>query len=984
MKALTKFKRVAVAACAVAAGLFAHAATEKTSYWAWNETKQAVVEQAPVDAAVLDDILGGAGAILPDGWYVVKGELFVDSNIIVDTAATVNLILADDAEFNLSDSSLIVNEGSTLNIYGQAKNTGKLIVDRYMDGDAPSVSYDAAIGGAKEQPNGEINIHGGVIKAKGWGGAGIGAGGAECEEDLPDQEGSITFYGGVVNAYSRNGAGIGGGSDAEPFNKGGYGNGGVVRTYGGVVVGRTGTDSLCAGIGGGCSGNGGSLYIDGACIVGANFDDWSASNPAHGFGKGYFGVTNGTLIVDRSAKYNDIKCADIGDSDWGTTTADKLESDVKDTDWKVLNKNVYYFSWERKITIKGSAPCVKTIEYSIVQQDGTESATNTLTGDQPVTTHTFYGLDDQGKIGYPENVGVSNGVHVVYTCEDGYTFQDGKKTAEVWIHPTRVRGDIKLEVGGDERAPYVIPAPVREKSYYKLSMPDVEDASWTVTTNGVKVADLQKILKGTTVLVTWTARPGYVITSGATETFTMTADYTAKTPTVVRVTSYALTLPEVEHATAEVTTNGVLVIDLSKIAIGAKVTVTWTAAPGYVITAGETEEIVMDGDKTAKEPTVEKLPEPQPEPEPEAPFTLFPAGDGGKFVAAVKSSEKFNGAIISSSNGVEGTIQLTLKKPNKKTGLFDIQAKVVTLVDKATYSFKAKGLAAPTNGVLTAELQSSNGKSAGHKLVVTLDGCSLTGTFDSFQIDGARDVFAAKDAAKMAAVKPFADTYWTGVFGDGVSNDQFVAGFSVTIKSKSGKASVKVLDADGKSMSCNAVCEVGANGAVAVPVTVRKSAKTAAGSVQRTFGFRIAFGTNGVASCCTPEGVVAPCAAVDVTPMRDWAKKTDPAKAAVYSPVGFVAADKLAVTPAAFKDGYATAFAASLTNEVGSVAKTSLKLAKTGFITGSVKVDVAATGKSASCKAAGVVVGTNGVGVVNVKQSKDLTVRYGFESNPTK
>lgn len=363
-------------------------------------------------------------------------------------------------------------------------------------------------------------------------------------------------------------------------------------------------------------------------------------------------------------------------------------------------------------------------------------------------------------------------------------------------------------------------------------------------------------------------------------------------------------------------------------------------------------------------------------------FCLYPNGGGGKFVPAVKSADTYNGTVIS-SNGVEGTVQVKAKKPNKRTGFFDIQAKVVTLVDKATYSFKAKGLSVPTNGVLTVELPASNSKSAGHKLVVTLDGDSLTGAFDSFLIDGARDVFAAKDTAKMAAVKPYADTCWTGVFGDGVSNDMFVAGFSVTIKSKNGKASVKVLDADGKSMSCNAVCEVGANGAVAVPVTVRKSAKTAAGSVQRTFGFRIAFSTNGVASCCTPEGDVAPCGAVDVSPVRDWVKKTDPVKAAVYSPTGFVAADELTVTPTAFK-GYVTEFEPSLTNEVGTVTKASLKLAKTGFITGSVKMDVAATGKSASCKAAGVLVRETGNGVINLKRSKDQAVRFAFQSGPAK
>ena len=69
-------------------------------------------------------------------------------------------------------------------------------------------------------------------------------------------------------------------------------------------------------------------------------------------------------------------------------------------------------------------------------------------------------------------------------------------------------------------------------------------------------------------------------------------------------TTYALTLPTVTGATAVVTDGGVEVADIAAIAENTAVVVTWTATEGYKITAGETENITMDSDKTAATPTV--------------------------------------------------------------------------------------------------------------------------------------------------------------------------------------------------------------------------------------------------------------------------------------------------------------------------------------------------------------------------------------------
>lgn len=72
-------------------------------------------------------------------------------------------------------------------------------------------------------------------------------------------------------------------------------------------------------------------------------------------------------------------------------------------------------------------------------------------------------------------------------------------------------------------------------------------------------------------------------------------------------TTYELTIPEVTGATAAVTKDGVEVADLTKIAEGTTVVVTWTASEGYKITDGETEEITMNADTEAAEPTVVEI-----------------------------------------------------------------------------------------------------------------------------------------------------------------------------------------------------------------------------------------------------------------------------------------------------------------------------------------------------------------------------------------
>ncbi|MBQ9904184.1 MAG: hypothetical protein IJM47_05300, partial [Synergistaceae bacterium] len=175
-----------------------------------------------------------------NGWYVVKTN--VEINERINVSGTANLILADGATLT-NDKGIEVAEGNTLNIYGQANDTGTF--SAYLDENSRDPVSGAAIGGGSDYssvtaPAGTITIHGGTITADG-GSNGAGIGGGDNGSG-----GTITIYGGSVIGYGGYGAGIGGG-----YN----GSGGIITIYGGTVAAEGG--NYGAGIGGGYTGSGG-------------------------------------------------------------------------------------------------------------------------------------------------------------------------------------------------------------------------------------------------------------------------------------------------------------------------------------------------------------------------------------------------------------------------------------------------------------------------------------------------------------------------------------------------------------------------------------------------------------------------------------------------------------------------------------------------------------------------------------------------------
>ena len=172
--------------------------------------------------------------------------------------------------------------------------------------------------------------------------------------------------------------------------------------------------------------------------------------------------------------------------------------------------------------------------------------------------------------------------------------------------------------------------------------------------------------------------------------------------------------------------------------------------------------------------------------------------------------------MIQNGDGVLiGTIQVKVAKgkTDKKTGAFS--AKVTATVQLADGSRKISF----KNGVADEHGNVTGLTAAGHALSVSLGASGMAGTMDGNSVDGARNVFSAKDAASKAAAAAI-ERKWIGavnVVGDGVV-------LSVTV-AKKGK--VKVAGTvDGVKVSATSQLLVGAE-TCCIPVVIAKRANLA-------------------------------------------------------------------------------------------------------------------------------------------------------------
>jgi len=225
---------------------------------------------------------------LESGWYIVKGNVAINSAVTV--SGDVKLILADGANLTVtptdSDSAGInVAAGNSLSIYVQSGGTGSLAATAVQTGNG------AGIGGKKSEACGSVTIYGGNVTATGgFYGAGIGGG-------RNGAGGTVAIYGGTVTATGVSyGAGIGGGY---------YGSGGTIMIEGGTVTATSSNSG--AGIGGGNYGAGGTVTISGGTVTATGGSSTSSISGyiASGIGKGYgssTSYTDGTLTVDANMK----------------------------------------------------------------------------------------------------------------------------------------------------------------------------------------------------------------------------------------------------------------------------------------------------------------------------------------------------------------------------------------------------------------------------------------------------------------------------------------------------------------------------------------------------------------------------------------------------------------------------------------------------------------------------------------------------------
>jgi len=381
------------------------------------------------------------------GWYVVSGGATIESR--VNVAGTANLILCDGATLTLNNG-ISVNNGNTLNIYGQSEGTGSIV--------ATTISKrTACIGGNEDRACGTISIHGGTITATGpttTSGPGIGGGNG-------GDGGSITIYGGNITAnagrfaaaigggYARGagtiaiyggniaanggpqGAGIGCSADIESHPGGTITiNGGRINAIGGLYAAGIGGGAFnsndpevtitinggditaiggenAAGIGGGFRSSAGTVTINDGKVVATG-----GGNGAYGIGKGSEATSDGTLIVNN----NDLNVLG-NDSETPVFPTDaKTATEYQSNGWRymIVDKIINYQAWDGTSVTDVESGCLGSI---VITEDSTDLTAGWYVANSNITI--------------PTRITVTGEVHLILcdgcilTANDGISVNEG-------------------------------------------------------------------------------------------------------------------------------------------------------------------------------------------------------------------------------------------------------------------------------------------------------------------------------------------------------------------------------------------------------------------------------------------------------------------------------------------------------------------------------------------------------------------------------
>ncbi|MBR0413452.1 MAG: hypothetical protein IJI67_00080 [Clostridia bacterium] len=251
------------------------------------------------------------GTSLAPGWYVVSKNCTVGSRMIV-ASGEVHLILCDGVTMNLQKGINIKADGN-LYIYGQANDTGKIYANIHFSdgtydhecaliggvkgencgnitvyGGTIDLTYlsgtGACIGGAEGRGGGMTRIYGGHVTCQQQAGSGAAIGGGYHGPASRFELEAIQIYGGDIDAKSWGGASIGSGIEGNSGKDG-------IGIYGGTIKAQCSTG---AGIGGGQRGKNGPIHIYGGDI---NTVAYAEGYTGAGIGSGLEQNQGGTIDI---------------------------------------------------------------------------------------------------------------------------------------------------------------------------------------------------------------------------------------------------------------------------------------------------------------------------------------------------------------------------------------------------------------------------------------------------------------------------------------------------------------------------------------------------------------------------------------------------------------------------------------------------------------------------------------------------------------
>jgi hypothetical protein len=177
-------------------------------------------------------------------------------------------------------------------------------------------------------------------------------------------------------------------------------------------------------------------------------------------------------------------------------------------------------------------------------------------------------------------------------------------------------------------------------------------------------------------------------------------------------------------------------------------------------------------------------------------------------VPAATAASQYDGYLSDAAGNVVGTFTMKIGKANKKTNVSKASATVQTSGGRKT---RYNGTFNAATGALEIPGLAPS----------SLDANGITGTLGEFSLDGARNVFAAKDATSKASAQNAMNS-WKGVFTVAWKDPGSWGGLSVSVGAK-GKVKASGVLPDGKKVSSVAgQLLVGGPGLAMVPVVSTK------------------------------------------------------------------------------------------------------------------------------------------------------------------